>query len=56
MKKITSITEMQKICLRLKGKKNSAVVPNMGFLHEGHLRLVKKAQLKADVVIVTIFY
>ena len=46
---------MQKICLRLKGKKNIAVVPTMGFLHEGHLRLVKKAQLKADVVIVTIF-
>ena len=32
-----------------------AVVPTMGFLHEGHLSLLRAARAKADVVILTIF-
>jgi len=35
--------------------KTIAIVPTMGYLHEGHLSLVRKAARKADVVITTIF-
>jgi len=56
MQIITKISEMQKISreLRSNGKK-IAVVPTMGYLHEGHLSLVKIASELADVVITTIF-
>ncbi len=47
---------MQRVAerLRLKGKR-IGVVPTMGFLHEGHLSLIKLAREKSDAVIVTIF-
>lgn len=46
---------MQAICLRIKKKSSIAVVPTMGHLHDGHLALVRIAQRKASVTIVTIF-
>ena len=48
--------DMQQRSLELcqKGKK-IALVPTMGFLHEGHMRLVDIAKEQADIVILTIF-
>jgi len=40
--------------LRLAGQK-IGVVPTMGFLHEGHLSLIRQAKAQCDVVITTIF-
>jgi pantoate--beta-alanine ligase len=56
MKVITTPEEMQAISQQNKfeGKK-IAVVPTMGFLHNGHLTLVKKAKEVADIVITTLF-
>ena len=45
----------QKIAqLRADGK-TIGLVPTMGFLHAGHLQLVRRAQQNADTVVVTIF-
>ncbi|MDI6765711.1 MAG: pantoate--beta-alanine ligase [Bacteroidota bacterium] len=56
MKIISSIKEMQRISdeLRLQSKK-IAVVPTMGYLHEGHLSLMKIAKINSDVLVTTIF-
>ncbi len=39
---------------KLKGYK-TAVVPTMGYLHEGHLSLIKRGKELADIVITTLF-
>ncbi|MCX6993733.1 MAG: pantoate--beta-alanine ligase [Kiritimatiellaeota bacterium] len=56
MKIITSAEDMQKTVLALKrAGKRIGLVPTMGFLHEGHLSLVKLARQQADVVVLSIF-
>lgn len=56
MKVITSISQMQKEVQSLKNDKLSiGYVPTMGYLHEGHVRLVKKAREENDIVIMSIF-
>ena len=56
MKIISSLREMQKAAdeFRLQGKR-IGVVPTMGFLHDGHLSLLKIARARSDIVILTIF-
>ncbi len=56
MKIINHIPEMQQWseARRLEGKKISCV-PTMGFLHEGHLSLVREGKKRGDLVVVTIF-
>jgi pantoate--beta-alanine ligase len=56
MKIINHIPDMQRWseARRLEGKKISCV-PTMGFLHEGHLSLVREGKKRGDLVVVTIF-
>jgi len=51
-----SIAAQQRLSRQLIAKKKTiAVVPTMGFLHEGHLSLIKRALKLADVAVTTIF-
>ncbi|HPD34492.1 MAG TPA: pantoate--beta-alanine ligase [Bacteroidota bacterium] len=56
MEIIKDPTKMQGVALSLKNQgKTIAIVPTMGFLHDGHLALVDKAKEIADIVITSLF-
>ena len=56
MKVITTIKEMQEVIMNHKSQsKTIGFVPTMGFLHEGHLALLKKARAENDIVAMSIF-
>ena len=56
MQIIQSIKDMQSYSeARRRQQQRVAVVPTMGYLHEGHLSLVRLAKEHADTVIVTVF-
>ena len=56
MEIITTIRKMQHRAheLRMQGKCIS-VVPTMGYLHDGHVSLIKTAKKNSDIIITTIF-
>ncbi|MBU2700667.1 pantoate--beta-alanine ligase [Sporomusaceae bacterium BoRhaA] len=56
MEIITTVRELKK-CLHLAKKQGKTVglVPTMGYLHEGHLTLMRKAREENDCVVASIF-
>ncbi len=56
MQIVNTVGEMQRLAesLRAEGKK-IGVVPTMGYLHAGHVSLIKTARAVSDIVITTIF-
>jgi len=56
MKTITKIGEMRSAVKALKSQgKTIGFVPTMGYLHEGHLSLVRESIKKADSTVVSVF-
>lgn len=55
MKTVTTIKEMQTLSDEMRKDKRIGFVPTMGYLHEGHLALVRKARELGDIVVVSIF-
>jgi len=56
MKIINKISAMQTMAAELRNKQRKiAFVPTMGYLHEGHLELMKVGRANADILIISIF-
>jgi len=56
MKIIESVKEMQKFSesMRIAGKKIS-LVPTMGYLHQGHLKLMEEGKKRGDCLVISIY-
>jgi pantoate--beta-alanine ligase len=56
MRRFQSPESMKRYCRQLQRKgKTLGFVPTMGYLHEGHLALIRKARKQNDEVVVSIF-
>lgn len=55
MRLVTTVHDMQNICLEWAKSQKIGFVPTMGYLHEGHLSLVHHGRRENDVLVVSIF-
>ncbi|MFP6610418.1 MAG: pantoate--beta-alanine ligase [Deltaproteobacteria bacterium] len=56
MKLVRNIAKMQELSRQIRsGGLRLSLVPTMGYLHEGHLSLVRRARELSDVVVVSLF-
>jgi pantoate--beta-alanine ligase len=56
MQLIENVSEMQSVVASAKGAgKRVALVPTMGYLHEGHASLMRAGRERADLLVVSIF-
>ncbi len=56
MKIVHTVSDLRQVVKAAKkAQKSVGLVPTMGFLHEGHLSLMKEAKAKTDFIVVSLF-
>ncbi len=56
MERIESVATMQRHCLEARAEgRRIVLVPTMGFLHEGHLSLLREGRRRGDLLVLSLF-